>query len=175
MTYKAPYACSNRASEQQLSAHKVFSETHHPFCEQHCADSLQESLRANINTKFGSHIHSLALLPLNLILYGSQTCCGVSQPLPCAVSPIYCSSALLRRCQAPMQFNTSSSMYEAGPLSLWLSTQPMFAAAPAAGWATWQQLMVTARNPWCVGVHKQVWQDSCAVLWEHGCDMHTSG
>jgi hypothetical protein len=49
-----------------------------------------------------------------------------------------------------MQFNTSSSMFEAGPLSLWLSTAPMFEAAPAAGWATWQQLMMTARNPWCV-------------------------
>jgi hypothetical protein len=52
----------------------------------------------------------------------------------------------------PMQFNTSSRMFETGPLSLWLSTQPMFAAAPAAGWATWQQLMMTARHPWCVAM-----------------------
>ena len=48
-----------------------------------------------------------------------------------------------------MQFNTGSGMFETGQLSLWLSTQPMFEAAPAAGWATWQQLMMTARNPWC--------------------------
>ncbi|KAF6248449.1 hypothetical protein COO60DRAFT_1707039 [Scenedesmus sp. NREL 46B-D3] len=81
-----------------------------------------------------------------------------------SVSPIYDNSALLRRCQAPMQFNTSSGMFETGQLSLWLSTQPMFEAAPAAGWATWQQLMMTARNPWAVYWASKVVPDAWHIM-----------
>eukprot|EP00878_Enallax_costatus_P019363 GHUV01020426.1.p1 GENE.GHUV01020426.1~~GHUV01020426.1.p1 ORF type:complete len:508 (+),score=138.22 GHUV01020426.1:294-1817(+) len=63
-------------------------------------------------------------------------------------SPIYSSTKLLERCQSVMQYNISSLLYETGPMSVWSSAESLMASDPGAAWATWQELIWTARNPW---------------------------
>lgn len=94
--------------------------------------------------------------------------------LAAAASPVYSHSALLQRCQSTMAYNTSSGMFHSGPLSLWIGTEAMFAAAPAAAWATWQQLIMTAKAPWCARPLQDslvTTEESCAAA-QHALNAH---
>eukprot|EP00879_Flechtneria_rotunda_P000417 GHRR01000511.1.p1 GENE.GHRR01000511.1~~GHRR01000511.1.p1 ORF type:complete len:876 (+),score=322.05 GHRR01000511.1:263-2890(+) len=80
------------------------------------------------------------------------------------VKATYYSTLLLRRCHSHMHYNNKTQRFETGPMDLWRSTELMMTSRYAAGWATWQELAMTAKNPWAVYWADQVAPDSWHIM-----------
>lgn len=60
----------------------------------------------------------------------------------------YHSTVLLKRSQAAMQYNKDSQQYETPQMAIYFHADRLFSSNPAAGVATWLDLLVTAKYPW---------------------------